>query len=190
MPCKRARQKAGSSASTSGVDSTSTSSGAPSSGDHGTNASSTEESRSAMISRLRALLPLSWTSSTDESSGLKGWYAVADSYCSQRTTNMRISAHSACSSSVRRDLPIPGSPTSSTNEPKPARTGATAAIKTARSRSRPTNGRRCSAGAASSPPTARTSSAEIRTWRSPASRRATYSSWSTIVVRRAASEAM
>ena len=39
-----------------------------------------------------------------------------------------------------RDFPIPGSPTSSTSVPKPMRTGATDAPRTARSRSRSTNG--------------------------------------------------
>ena len=51
-----------------------------------------------------------------------------------------MSEHCSRSSSARRDLPIPGSPTSSTSVPKPMRTGATDAPSTARSRSRSTKG--------------------------------------------------
>ena len=57
-----------------------------------------------------------------------------------------MSAQFSRSSSARRDFPIPGSPTSSTIVPKPIRTGATDAQRTARSRSRSTNGSFSSAG--------------------------------------------
>ena len=71
-----------------------------------------------------------------------------------------MSAQFSRSSWARRDLPIPGSPTSSTSVPKPMRTGATDAPRTARSRSRSTKGSssvrrrsfRLSAGAARSSP--------------------------------------
>ena len=51
-----------------------------------------------------------------------------------------MSAQFARSSEASRDFPIPGSPTSSTSVPKPIRTGATEAARTARSRSRSTKG--------------------------------------------------
>ena len=51
-----------------------------------------------------------------------------------------MSAQLSRSSWASRDLPIPGSPTSSTSVPKPMRTGATEAPRTARSRSRSKNG--------------------------------------------------
>ena len=51
-----------------------------------------------------------------------------------------MSAQFSRSSSASLDFPMPGSPTSSTSVPKPIRTGATEAPRTARSRSRSTNG--------------------------------------------------
>ena len=51
-----------------------------------------------------------------------------------------MSAQFSRSSSASLDFPMPGSPTSSTSVPKPIRTGATEAARTARSRSRSTNG--------------------------------------------------
>ena len=140
-PCRRARRNAGRARRTSGVDSTSTSRGAASSGAQGTSsvdrsASSARRARPGCAPRRRC----SSTSSSDRMSGRNGWYAVDDSYWSQRRREQLHVGAARRSSSASRDLPIPGSPTSSTSVPKPRRTGATEAPSTARSRSRSTNG--------------------------------------------------
>ena len=86
--------------------------------------------------------PLSSTPRSDRRSSRNGKYGVDDSYCSHAVATLRMSVHCSSSSCVSRDLPMPGSPTSSTKLPKPARTVPTEAVRRARSRCRSTMGRR------------------------------------------------
>src|SRR6185312_8961794 len=105
-PCSRARRNEGSRSSTSGVDSTSASSGAPSSGAHGTSFSSTVRRRSPSATRFAAPTSVSGTLRSDRKKDLKTWYGVDDSYCSHRSVTSSMSAQCIRSSSARRDCAI------------------------------------------------------------------------------------
>ena len=102
--------------------------------------------------------PFCGSSSSERSRPRKAKYGVEASYCAHAVVTESRSGACACSSSTSRDLPMPGSPISSTMFPKPIRTGASAAERIVSSRSRPTKGSRRS-GSAPAPATPTTSNA-------------------------------
>ncbi len=136
-PCSRARQNEGSRSSTSGVVSTSTSSGRrqerrPRNELLVDGLRDARRARSGCARRRRSARRRAASGGTDETGSRASTPRTARS--AARSAACRRSSRAAPAAS--RDFPMPGSPTSSTSVPKPIRTGATDAPRALPARAR------------------------------------------------------
>ena len=144
----RALRKRGSSRSVSGVSAKARSSGTPSKGSHGSSSGASTSTRCRSRVQASSADTLTGRLRTPRSSERNGKYGVEDSYSSLAVVSTATSAAADLSSATSRDLPMPGSPTTSTSRPCRFRASSSAAVSTAISAARPTSAAPSSAGPA------------------------------------------